>query len=101
MPANNMAETAAAITLPAEIDHARAAEVTQALRAAVRTQGVDGRVLVDAAALQKFDSSALAVLLELWRTAQAQGQPWHVTGASLRLQNLAALYGVDHLLLAS
>ena len=96
-----MAETAAAITLPAEIDHARAAEVTQALRAAVRAQGVDGRVLVDAAALQKFDSSALAVLLELWRTAQAQGQPWHVTGASLRLQNLAALYGVDHLLLAA
>ena len=66
MPVNNMAETAAAIELPAEIDHARAAEVTQALRAAaVRTQGVDGRVLVDAAALQKFDSSALAVLLEL------------------------------------
>ncbi len=96
-----MAETAAAITLPAEIDHARAGEVTQALRAAVRTQGVDGRVLVDAAALQKFDSSALAVLLELWRTAQAQGQPWQVTGASLRLQNLAALYGVDHLLLAA
>ena len=96
-----MAETSAAIALPAEIDHARAAQVVQALRAAVREQGVHGRVLVDAAALQKFDSSVLAVLLELWRTAQAQGQQWQVLGASLRLQNLAGLYGVDHLLLAA
>jgi len=53
---------------------------------------------VDASALQHFDSSALAVLLELRRQTQARGQSFRVTGMSARLSELAGLYGVDELL---
>jgi len=53
---------------------------------------------VDASALVHFDSSALAVLLELRRQAQVRGQSFQVTGMSARLSELAGLYGVDELL---
>jgi phospholipid transport system transporter-binding protein len=53
---------------------------------------------VEASALQHFDSSALAVLLELRRQAQVRGQSFQVTGMSARLSELAGLYGVDELL---
>jgi phospholipid transport system transporter-binding protein len=53
---------------------------------------------VDASALERFDSSALAVLLELRRQAQVRGQSFQVTGMSARLSELAGLYGVDELL---
>jgi phospholipid transport system transporter-binding protein len=53
---------------------------------------------VDASALEHFDSSALAVLLELRRQAQARNQRFQVTGMSARLSELAGLYGVDELL---
>jgi phospholipid transport system transporter-binding protein len=53
---------------------------------------------VDASALEHFDSSALAVLLELRRQAQVRGQSFQVTGMSARLSELAGLYGVDELL---
>jgi phospholipid transport system transporter-binding protein len=53
---------------------------------------------VDASALEHFDSSALAVLLELRRQAQVRGQSFQVTGMSARLSELASLYGVDELL---
>jgi phospholipid transport system transporter-binding protein len=53
---------------------------------------------VEASALQHFDSSALAVLLELRRQAQVRGQSFQVTGMSARLSELAGLYGVHELL---
>jgi phospholipid transport system transporter-binding protein len=53
---------------------------------------------VDASALEHFDSSALAVLLELRRQAQVRGQSFQVTGMTARLSELAGLYGVDELL---
>lgn len=57
-----------------------------------------GECRVDASALTQFDSSALAMLLALRREAQARGCAlvWH--GASGRLADLAALYGIDGLL---
>ena len=50
---------------------------------------------MDASALNDFDSSALAVLLECRRRAQAAGRPFRVDGAPLKLVELARLYGVD------
>lgn len=55
-------------------------------------------VLVDAASLQQFDSSALAVLLEFRRESLALGKQFVVRGLSPRLADLASLYGVADLL---
>ena len=58
-------------------------------------------MVADASALQQFDSSALAVLLECRREALAHGQAsrWH--SLPPRLRELAALYGVAELLPAA
>jgi len=53
---------------------------------------------IDASALREFDTSALALLLQAKRLAQAAGQGFEVTGAPPKLQQLAQLYGVDELL---
>lgn len=58
------------------------------------------QVVLDAGSLREFDSSALAVLLELRRRLQARGKALRVEGWPRRLQDLATLYGV-HGLLAS
>ena len=58
----------------------------------------DGPVLVDASDLTRFDSSALAVVLDLRRQALAQGRTLELMSPSGRLMELAALYGVDELL---
>lgn len=60
----------------------------------------DGEVVVDASPLQQFDTSALAVLLECRRLAQASGRPFRISHAPDKLAALAALYGVDELLIA-
>jgi phospholipid transport system transporter-binding protein len=66
----------------------------QALRAEPR-----GAVVVDASNLQQFDSSALAVLLECRRAAEAAGQPLSVRNPPPKLAALAQLYGVEALLM--
>ncbi|MDP3252509.1 MAG: STAS domain-containing protein [Hydrogenophaga sp.] len=61
-------------------------------------QQPDGMVVLDATSLREFDSSALAVLLELRRRLQARGKSLRVEGWPPRLQDLAGLYGVQELL---
>ncbi len=56
-------------------------------------------VVVDASGLKHFDSSALAVLLECRRLAQAWGKGFVVRNAPPKLAALAHLYGVDVLLI--
>jgi len=58
----------------------------------------DGPVAVDGQALERFDSAALAVLLELRRHLHGQRRGLALEAAPARLQDLAALYGVDELL---
>lgn len=70
----------------------------QLVQALASTQ--DRVVLLDASALQEFDSSALAVLLACRREAQTLGRSLQVQGLSGRLQELATLYGVLELLQA-
>jgi phospholipid transport system transporter-binding protein len=55
-------------------------------------------VIADAAALSRFDSSALAVLLDCRREALALGKTFSVTRLPARLRELATLYGVAELL---
>ncbi|MDR2128306.1 MAG: STAS domain-containing protein [Burkholderiaceae bacterium] len=58
----------------------------------------DAQIVVDASALEKFDSSALAVLLECRRDGLAVGKTFAVQGMPPRLRDLAILYGVASLL---
>jgi phospholipid transport system transporter-binding protein len=53
---------------------------------------------IDAAALQAFDTSAVALLLEAHRRAQARGATLVVRNPPPKLVELAGLYGVDGLL---
>lgn len=55
-------------------------------------------VTVDATALVRFDSTALAVLLELRRVAMAAGKALVLQALPTRLLDLARLYGIDSLL---
>ena len=88
---------APAVVLPATLTLKQAnafiLEQAKVIAAVAQTQ-----VAVDASALKQFDSSALAVLLELRRQALAAGKAFSVSGQSKRLRDLAGLYGVAQLL---
>jgi len=56
------------------------------------------QVVIDASALRRFDSAALAVLLECRRHCAAVGKAFAVSGMAPRLLALATLYGVESLL---
>jgi phospholipid transport system transporter-binding protein len=56
------------------------------------------QVVVNAAALRSFDSSALAVLLEVRRESARIGKRFAVQALPQRLRDLAALYGIEGLL---
>lgn len=87
------------LVLPSDITHANARTCTRMLAQALSSQ--DRAVVADASSLQKFDSSAIAVLLECRREAQIQGKSFSVRGLPERLRSLAALYGVAQLLPAA
>ncbi len=70
----------------------------QALQQESKAPG-ETQVVVDASGLQRFDSSALAVLLECQRLAKAWGKGFVVRQAPEKLSQLARLYGVDSLLM--
>ncbi|UBT80462.1 STAS domain-containing protein [Pseudomonas amygdali] len=59
---------------------------------------LDGVGLFDAGRLQRFDTSALALLIEARRRAQRSALPFRVINAPTRLRDLARLYGVEELL---
>ena len=85
------------LALPTELTQAQAADCLKAL-----TQGVLAAprkaVPLDAAPLQRFDSSALAVLLACQREAAAVGKQLLIQGMPAHLHNLAKLYGIAELL---
>lgn len=87
------------LVLPSDITHANARTCAHMLGQALRTQAL--AVVADASSLQKFDSSAIAVLLECRREAQIQGKSFSVRSLPERLRSLAALYGVAELLPAA
>ena len=88
------------IVLPADLTHDQAPACARMLAQAVRAEAVTA-VVADASPLQKFDSSALAVLLECRREALLQRKSFAVKALPARLRDLAGLYGVADLLPAA
>jgi phospholipid transport system transporter-binding protein len=97
----------AMLVLPATLTSREARDTQRMLGQALRQQGPTKEaaagaslpeVTVDASGLQRFDSAALAVLIECHRLAQAQGRGFAVRQAPAKLAELARLYGVDGLL---
>jgi phospholipid transport system transporter-binding protein len=84
----------ALLALPDTLTMSTAAQALLALEP--RLAG-NGRALVevDASPLRDYDSAALAVLLQLRRSAQAGGGDLRISGIPQPLADLAQLYGVD------
>lgn len=85
-------------SLPATLTLAQARQTLQALQAGLDGGARGGVFEVDARAMAEFDTSALAVLLELSRVAQARGLALSIVQAPPKLHQLAQLYGVQALL---
>lgn len=85
------------LVLPGELTHVQARAALNLLLQAARAEAGD-EVCVDAGALARFDSSALAVLLEVRRACLRERKSFVVRDLSARLRTLAGLYGVAGLL---
>ena len=84
------------LSLPVELTHDQAKDCLAKLVAGVEAEGAS--VVVDAKALERFDSSALAVLLELRRVSTRLGKSLVLQGSPKHLMDLATLYGIEGLL---
>ncbi len=84
------------LSLPVKLTHDLARACVEQLKQNVSTEAP--QVVVDAASLQHFDSSALAVLLELRRECARLGKRFAVQSMPQRLSDLARLYGIEGLL---
>ena len=87
----------AAVALPADLGGDRAAALLPQLRQQIQSQAA-GTVVLDAAAVQRFDSATLALLLECRRLAQAAQRTLEVHNLPQGLQSMSHVYGVDALL---
>lgn len=88
------------LVLPETITHASAAACLASLsRSLDNASGTE--LVLDAGGLIRFDSAALAVLLEVRRNVLKMGKKLVLKNAPQRLQDLAALYGIAELLPSS
>ncbi len=88
------------LVLPKELTHSQATACLRMLVQGLRAQ--EGpQVVVDASGLSRFDSAALAVLLEFRRESLALGKHFLVRSLPARLADLATLYGIMELLPAA
>lgn len=85
------------LALPTRLTIERASSVLTELQASLSVID-DARVVLDAAGMHDFDTSAVAVLLELRRHQMARGRELGVANWPERLTSLVRLYGVDSLL---
>ena len=85
------------LVLPSVLTLNQATACRAMLLQALRAQNQPD-VVVDATALQQFDSSALAVLLDCRRACLASNRTFRVQGLSPRLRQLARVYGVAGLI---
>lgn len=86
-----------ALNLPPELTHLQARACLERLLQTITAPGTAQQVQLDASALQRFDSSALAVLLACRRCALEQGKQLQVHHLPEGLAQLARLYGVEAL----
>lgn len=85
------------LVLPCELTHRQATACLGMLMQALHVHR-ETAVAVDAHALEVFDTSALAVLLECRREALSLGKTFTVHGLPPALMGMAGLYGVHALL---
>ena len=85
------------LLLPDTLTMAEAPDTLRMLSQGLRDQAGD-TLVVDASGLRRFDSSALAVLIECHRLAVAWGKGFEVRHLPPKLADLAGLYGVGGLL---
>lgn len=85
------------LVLPPELTHEQASASLRMLLQGLKAHR-DPALVVDAAALTSFDSSALAVLLECRRAALSEGKSFFVKSLPASLASLAGLYGISELL---
>jgi phospholipid transport system transporter-binding protein len=85
------------LVLPNELTHSEATACLTLLVQGLRSQ-TGAQVLVDATGLSRFDSAALAVLLEFRRESVALGKRFAIRGLPGGLRDLATLYGIVDLL---
>lgn len=85
------------LILPDALTVAEAEDVIRLARLAVDADS-PAVLVVDASGLERFDSAALAVLLEARRQAQAWRRGFRLVGLPAGLRELARLYGVEPLL---
>ena len=86
-------------TLPETLTLAQANDAVRSIELALGQGSVEkGALVVDASALRSFDTSAIAVLLEARRLAQAAGRALRVHGAPPAMVEISGLYGVEALL---
>ena len=85
------------LVLPKELTHSQATACLRMLVQGLRSQ-TGSQVVVDATGLSRFDSAALAVLLEFRRESLALGKRFSIRGLPARLADLATLYGIIELL---
>lgn len=87
----------ATVLLPELVTLSVASGVLQTMSMALEKQ-TDTAATVDAQGLETFDSSAVAVLLELRRSLAQNGRHLQVVNLPPKLRELVALYGVSELL---
>ena len=85
------------IPMPEQLTLPGAAQTLERLREALVRQA-GPTVLLNAEPLKVFDTSAVAVLLELRNALLSQGKTLQVSRMPQRLQALVTLYGVAELL---
>ena len=85
------------LALPEQLTMQTAAQALAVLKRELSKQS-GSTVALDAQGLRVLDSSAVAVLLELRREAQAHGKSLNLSQPPQRLRDLVALYGVSELL---
>ncbi len=88
------------LVLPGELTREQAAACLQMLVQGLRSESGSG-VVVDAAALNRFDSAALAVLLEFRREVMLISKTFAIRDLPARLRDLATVYGIAELLPAA
>lgn len=88
------------LVLPVDLTRLHATACLQMLVQGLRSEP-DSTVVVDASALDRFDSCALAVLLEFRRESLSLGKRLAIRAMPERLRDLAALYGIGELLPAA
>lgn len=88
------------LVLPVDLTRVHATACLQMLVQGLRSEP-ESTVVVDASALDRFDSSALAVLLEFRRESLSLGKRLAIRAMPERLRDLAALYGIGELLPAA